>query len=430
MARILVATWPFLGHLLPHIEIARGLQQRGHDIAIYCHSTTLPLLRNTGFQFFPFFRLDQSPCKGGLIRDKQKLSWARPWRAMKMCTSWVLDSVPEQVADLEDIIRIWKPDVLVSDEIMWGCTLIVAEKHHLPLAVCSTFGGCMLPGPDAPLFGWGLGPLRGPGSHAIHRGIDFAVSAIASSSRRQANNYRLEHGLRPLKGPLRAHAGNASVYLARGCPQFDYERRDLPNSVRYIGPLAWSGDTEEREPAWLKGVVQSRRPIVYVSEGTVQTGPPTLLQAAVRGLRGEDFQVIITTGSRPTSELEQSRLPPNMLVKDWIPERLVLPFASVVVSAGGAGTVFGALEAGVPVLVVPQQSDQPDNAQRVIRSGVGLSLPRSRCTPENLRNAVKRLLEERSFQVNARNMQRAFSAYSSREISADLIEELVPVGVS
>ena len=344
---------------------------------------------------FPYVRLDDSQFHTALVERQKKLSWFRPLRAMRMCGSWVLDSVPMQAADLEEIIEKWCPEVLVSDEFIWGCTLIMAEKHHLPLAVCSTFGGCMLPGWDAPQFGLGLGPMRGYAGRFVQKGIESATSLIARTARARANEYRREHGLTPLKGPLRANAGRAAAYLARGAPQFDYERRDLPDTVHYVGALA------------------------------------VLLQAAVNGLGGQPVQVVMTGGNCPEArKIAAAALPPNIRFEEWIPEKHLLSHASVVVSVGGAGTILGALAAGVPILVVPQESDQPDNAGRVVRAGAGLSLPRSRCTPYNLRKAVARLLTEPAFRMNAQRIQRIFSQYPSRELAGNLIEALVPVGVA
>jgi MGT family glycosyltransferase len=431
MARILVATWPFGGHLLPHIEIGRELRSRGHEVAFYCSSTVLPELHRQGFRVFPYVRLDDSQFHTALVERQKKLSWFRPLRAMKMCGSWVLDSVPMQAADLEEIIEKWCPEVLVSDEFIWGCTLIMAEKHHLPLAVCSTFGGCMLPGWDAPQFGLGLGPMRGYAGRFVQKGIESATSLIARTARARANEYRREHGLTPLKGPLRANAGRAAAYLARGAPQFDYERRDLPDTVHYVGALAWSGEEDEMEPAWMSGLSRQRDPVVYISEGTLQAGLPVLLQAAVNGLGGQPVQVVMTGGNCPEArKIAAAALPPNIRFEEWIPEKHLLSHASVVVSVGGAGTILGALAAGVPILVVPQESDQPDNAGRVVRAGAGLSLPRSRCTPYNLRKAVARLLTEPAFRMNAQRIQRIFSQYPSRELAGNLIEALVPVGVA
>jgi UDP:flavonoid glycosyltransferase YjiC (YdhE family) len=79
-----------------------------------------------------------------------------------------------------------------------------------------------------------------------------------------------------------------------------------------------------------------------------------------------------------------------------------------VVCHGGAGTTFGALESGVPVVVVPFMADQPANARIVTAAGAGLTVTPgadasdSRPLRERLREAIGTVLCEPSFRHNAR----------------------------
>jgi UDP:flavonoid glycosyltransferase YjiC (YdhE family) len=50
----------------------------------------------------------------------------------------------------------------------------------------------------------------------------------------------------------------------------------------------------------------------------------------------------------------------------------VLPEASLVVTHGGSGTAFGALAAGVPVVVAPLFADQFENGRRIAEAGAGV----------------------------------------------------------
>jgi len=61
----------------------------------------------------------------------------------------------------------------------------------------------------------------------------------------------------------------------------------------------------------------------------------------------------------------------------------------------------------------------------VVEAGVGLRLSPRRCTPERLRNAVLRLLEEPHFRENARAMARRLAAAPGPPRAAELIEGLV-----
>ena len=74
-----------------------------------------------------------------------------------MNREWLLGTIPEQVADLEPILESWRPDVVVTDPLMWSTYLVLHEARKQPVAVLSFFSvGCLVPGPDAPPNGLGL----------------------------------------------------------------------------------------------------------------------------------------------------------------------------------------------------------------------------------------------------------------------------------
>src|SRR5262245_42823491 len=82
--------------------------------------------------------------------------------------------------------------------------------------------------------------------------------------------------------------------------------------------------------------------------------------------------------------------------------RFVASFpASVIIHQGGSGTTGEALRAGRPMLVVPYGWDQPDNAYRIERLGVGLHLPGSRYTVGTATAAIKLLLDDPRFSASS-----------------------------
>ncbi len=65
-------------------------------------------------------------------------------------------------------------------------------------------------------------------------------------------------------------------------------------------------------------------------------------------------------------------IPANVHVEAWVPQGSVLAAAALVVCHGGSGTTFGALAAGVPLVMVPMWADQPANARAVAEAGAGV----------------------------------------------------------
>ena len=64
-------------------------------------------------------------------------------------------------------------------------------------------------------------------------------------------------------------------------------------------------------------------------------------------------------------------LPPGVIHVPYAPFSELLPRCAALVHHGGIGTTAQALAAGVPQLVMPMSHDQPDNAERLRKLGVG-----------------------------------------------------------
>ena len=77
-------------------------------------------------------------------------------------------------------------------------------------------------------------------------------------------------------------------------------------------------------------------------------------------------------------------LPPQVLHARFEPLPYLLRRASLVVHHAGIGTCADALRAGIPQILVPFTYDQPDNATRLVRLGVGRIVPVGLLTPDRL----------------------------------------------
>src|SRR5205085_2067897 len=76
----------------------------------------------------------------------------------------------------------------------------------------------------------------------------------------------------------------------------------------------------------------------------------------------------------------------------YVPFSQVFPRAAAVVHHGGIGTTAQALAAGIPQVIMPMGYDQPDNAERLVRLGVGAPLPPRRFTGARLAALLGKLL--------------------------------------
>ena len=82
--------------------------------------------------------------------------------------------------------------------------------------------------------------------------------------------------------------------------------------------------------------------------------------------------------------------------------------ATVFVTHGGMNSVNEGLYHGVPLLVVPQMSEQAMVGRRVEELGAGLYLAKEGVTADRLRDSVRRLLSEDGFRAAAQIVRESF----------------------
>jgi MGT family glycosyltransferase len=428
MARFLITCWPFVGHLYPQVSVAHALRDRGHDVAVYSHESARPVVEGEGFKLFPFNHVDERRFERIHALEAEVPATQPKHRtlsvAMRAYRDMLADSIPEQVADLHPILGRWRPDVLVTDLALWGPILVLWETTGIPVALSSTMIGSMIPGPDAPPWGPGLPPPRTFGTRLLARATQLGVDVVAHNMRRHVNRIRARYGLRPMGCSVNAFTGRLPLYLIPSLPELDYNRRDQPPNVHYIGPCVWTKSAAAAPPSWLNEL-PTDRPWVHATEGTAQYQEPFLLRATAKGLAGLPMQVILTTGrSRDPATLGVHPLPSNVRVEPWVSHEDLLPRCRAIVTTGGPATVIASLKAGVPLVMVPTFWEKSDNAQRVVEAGVGLRLAPRHCTPDRVRAAVMRLLEEPVFRKNAERIARRLAEAPGPARAAELLENL------
>jgi len=108
--------------------------------------------------------------------------------------------------------------------------------------------------------------------------------------------------------------------------------------------------------------------------------------------------------------LDALRVSPNAILVDWVPHASVVPWADVVITHGGMGTVMEALSHGVPLVCIPMGRDQYGNADRISTLGAGKTLEAS-SAPDVVRATVTDVLSSPSYRAAARNLADLISAY-------------------
>ena len=94
------------------------------------------------------------------------------------------------------------------------------------------------------------------------------------------------------------------------------------------------------------------------------------------------------------------------------------------ITHGGNNSTIESFYFGKPVLVLPLFGDQPDTAQRVNETGLGLGLNPFHCTEEQLLNAVDQLVNDRALAQRMEQIGKRIRNSEDKKIVSDLIEKL------
>jgi len=425
--RFLFTVWPFAGHLLPMLSIGIALRERGHEVCFYSGESACETIEQAGFELFPFDRLSEEHVVQmlGAVDGAGRRGRPEGARMLNLLRNWLVETIPAQVTDLRGVLGSWHPDAIFTDMSLWGPMLVLWEAEQIPVALCSTIMGPQIPGPDAPALGYGLRPPRTRSGRLLSTALNRVAELCATPMRRRLDDVRAQHGLGPLGESVNRYTARLPLYIVSNVRELDYNRRDLPESVHYVGHCIWYPERAGSQQ-WLDAI-PTGRPWVHVTESTMASGDPFLLRTAIAALAQEPLEVILTTGEeRYESVLGDGALPANIHVAPWLSHGELLPRCAALVTLGGTSTVLAAAQAGVPMVLVPNNWDKPNNARRVTEVGAGIRLSARRLDEQTLRVAVREVLAEPSYREAAQQLAGALASAPGPARAAELLEQLTP----
>lgn len=220
-------------------------------------------------------------------------------------------------------------------------------------------------------------------------------------------------------------AGAGDLILARGYPELDGPAPPWAASrLLHLGALVFDG-SEQQITAWRRSIARSSRPLIYVNLGTVAYDAEPY-RRIVLGLGPLQASVLLV--SLHITEEQIGPLPPNVRLERYVPNAAALSAADLMVHHGGHGGLLSSLIAGVPSLVLPQNTHstaQAWHAETVSRLGVGLDLPAA-ASPEQIGSAAQSILGG-EFRCHAKELASRLAARSEalQVTAAERISEVI-----
>lgn len=374
------------GHFLPLVRIARAAETAGHGVAFGAQSALLPTVERAGFTAI---ETGGATCHGDSERlPLLNLDMDREYRAVR--DGYAGRLARARAAAIIERATEWKPDLLVCDEMDFGC-VVAAERLSIPHATILVIAA---------------------GSLARR---DLIVEPL--------NALRADHGLSP--DPDLAMLSRYLV-LSPFPPSFRDSAFPLPATAHSFRPVAPDGPDSGTSPEWLASL--PLRPTVYLTLGTVfNVESGDLFHRVLEGIRTLPINVIVTVGPQIDPQ-ELGVQPGNVHVEKYVDQWSLLPSCDVVVSHAGSGTVMGALAHGLPMVLLPMGADQPLNAGRCKDLRVARVLDPTETTPELMREAVAAVLVDPHYRRAAERMRDEIANLTDPTQAVILLERLADRG--
>jgi rhamnosyltransferase subunit B len=205
--------------------------------------------------------------------------------------------------------------------------------------------------------------------------------------------------LRPDCDPVFRDKFSADLVLALFSRWVASPQRDWPSQTVQPGFVYYDSEKQNQELA--EFLASGDPPIVFTLGSTAVHHPGDFYESSMQAAKQLGRRAVLLGASAP------SRLvAPDILALPYAPYSQIFPRAAVIVHPGGSGTTGQALRAGRPMLFVPYGWDQPDNAARVERLGIGLCLSRKAYSSQSAAEALNRLLTKPGFATCAANAGR------------------------
>jgi MGT family glycosyltransferase len=422
MARFLFAPIAASGHVNPATPIAAELVRRGQEVRWYTSPRFERKVRDAGARYVPYTK--GIPLREGEIDqqfpERVKLKGLQQMKYDMRC---FISLIPGLYEDVVEEIRSNRPDVIVGCTASHACGL-AAQIYGVPWAVCGVSVLIQSSRDTAP-FGLGMPPATSFFGRMRNSFLYWLVHQLVFKDPFAFYGETVEKlGAGKSQHPMLEFSRAADLFLQGCVPAFEYPRSDMPENVRFIGSAIPPVPPDWRPPEWWPRM-DSGKPVVLATQGTVATNYAELLIPTIRALAGEDVLLIVTTGSRPAAELGLDSIPANVIVEQFVPYARLMPRVSLLVTNGGYGTVQIALAHGVPMVVFAGSEEKPEVARRVTWSGVGVGRHIKQPSPDDIRTCVKTVLDTPSYSERSRKFAEDMRQYDTPSVAATLLESLI-----
>lgn len=378
MARVLFINVGSEGHINPTLGLVRELIHRGEDVVYFTGDEMRERVGATGAKVIA--------CDSNALLEAFLSGGRHPWGrvvGLLRIADVILPSLLEQT-------RGEHFDYIIHDS-MFGCGRLIAQKLDLPAVnSCTSF---ML---DQTSFNR-LQEMRLQQYPAdVNEQAELEFHNLVSEMQRK-------YGVQ-VDSPYEIQWNPAALTIVYTSKEFQPNGEHFDESFKFVGPSIVSRSNDKFDVPDV-----DLHHLIYISLGTVFNQSTDFYKLCFEAFANTEYTVILSVGSR-TQIADLGTIPPNFIVRNYVPQLEVLQQAAVFITHGGMNSTSEALFYGVPLIVLPQMADQPMIARRIAEAGAGIHLEEQGLTAANLRTAVAHVLTDPSFKEGCERIGDTFRA--------------------
>ncbi|MGI5237967.1 nucleotide disphospho-sugar-binding domain-containing protein [Dactylosporangium sp. CA-139066] len=410
--RVLIVVAPVTAHLFPSVPLAQALQSAGHEVRVASNTSMGDRISGAGLTAVGIG--DDTPAppnvsKEDLDRFTEALgfepgSWFdRIWQAtgfytMGSCTRVHPDADGRALLadNLVAFARQWRPDLVVWDQ--------ASPIGAIATREAGAASARLMWGPD--YFGW----------------VHWRLTERIARGELQTNP--LAEILAPV---FERFDYDYSEDLLLGDFTVDPNPMQLPRPAgHHAVPMQWVPYTSSAPvQEWL--LQPPSRPRVCLSLGvtarTFFAGRDERVAAVFDAVADMDVEVVATVNADQLGD--DSKVPDNVRILDYVPLTQVIPSCSAVIHHGGYGTAFTAGAHRVPQLTVMEEWGSALCVTPYLEArGAGVTIHADGLTAEKVHHELSRLLTEPEFQQGAARVQADLAGAPSPTEIVPILERL------
>ena len=424
--KILFASIPADGHFSPMTGIAMELKNQGHDVRWYTSRMFEEKLKKLGIGQYRFKKaLEVNQFTVNEVFPERKKLKAGVQQLKFDLKHFFIDRSPEYFEDIKEIKQNFPFDVFVCDAAFTAGKL-VKEKLKVP-SVAVGIIPVMSTSRDLPPYGLGLRPDNSFMGRIKQKILRFIARNFLFKESSVEYNRILSHYELPPENVVifDIPALRSDVFLQSGTPGFEYERTDMPEKLRFVGPLHGFTKEEKKEfhYAWEEKLSKYETAIL-ITQGTFESDYSKLIIPALEALKIDSYLLLVATGYHGTEELRKQYRQDNIVIEDFIDFDFIMPQTNIFITNGGYGGTLLAIKHGLPMVAAGVNEGKNEICARIDYFKLGIDLRTEKPTPKEIKMAVAKILSDPEYINNVERLRDEFNRYDSSKLAAKYILEV------